>query len=115
VFYREGVGIAPENPWSVRFLPAIWYKKGQVKTLQKHQWMHLSTHSHPVKSRGWKKSIAELNQNKILQIVERADFLAAYAEQKSGPFGLMAPACSGGRGQGWVGGSSVFHFAHLLL
>ena len=38
--------------------------------------MHLSTQSHLIRSKGWKKSIAELNQNKILQNVERAGFLA---------------------------------------
>ena len=77
--------------------------------------MHLSTQSHPVKSKGWKKSLAELNQNKILQNVERAGFLAVYAEQKSSPFGLMAPSCSGGRGQGWMWNLSVFNLAHPLL
>ncbi len=77
--------------------------------------MHFSTQSHPVKPKGWKKSIAELNQNKILQNVERAGFLAVYDEQKSGPFGLMAPACSGGSGRRWVENPSVFNLAHLLL
>lgn len=77
--------------------------------------MHLSTQPHPVKSEGWKKSIAKLNQNKILQNVERAGFLAVYDEQKSGPFGLMAPACSGGREQGWMWNLSVFNLAPPLL
>ncbi len=70
--------------------------------MQEHQRMHLSTQSHLIRSKGWKKSIAELNQNKILRNVERAGFLASNVEQESGPFGLTAPLYSGGVGQGWV-------------
>ena len=77
--------------------------------------MHLSTQSHLIRSKGWKKSIAELNQNKILRNVERAGFLAEYVEQESGPFGLMAPACSGGIGQGWVWNLTVLNLALPLL
>src|ERR1700738_2090049 len=82
-------------------------RKDRLKHCKSINEVHLSTRSYLVQSKGWKKSIAELNQNKILRNVERAGFLATYVEQKSGPFGLKAPSCAGGIGQGCGCGMSV--------
>jgi hypothetical protein len=66
----------------------IGMRKDRLEYCRSIDMMHLSKLSHLIRSKGWKKSNAELNQNNILQ-VERAGFLAAYVEQESGPFGLM--------------------------